>query len=522
MVDTTSTRPPFAARRGTAEPTTPYLRLVYAEGLGRDAPELGTLTPLGAGELVIGRRPDAPRAVALPWDGWASRQNTRVRVLGGSETLVVTDLDSRNGTYVDRERLTPGASVQLAEGGVLRVGGTLFVAGRGRLTSRARLLQRHPPPAWLPVWSEASVELWTALSQVASSDAGVLLYGEMGTGKTRLAELLHQLGPRADGPFVAFNCSAIPHHLEEATLFGVVGGFIPGVKAKRGWLSMARDGTLFLDELAELPPLAQAKLLDAFDTRDPGYRPVGSEGRERTDCRLISATNRDVMALAARGDLRQDLLSRLVVMHIEVPPLRARREELLHIAGSMLAARSVGEPTEPVVPAAEVAEALLLAPWTENVRGLETLLTRLGLGQDLTPEAVTAHAGRGTGRVDPESPAPLPPAVPSPSPPSESLTWPPPRPQLLELLARHAWSVKDAAAELGRRSETLSRLLTSQFGRRGREVAQRAHRVWKTSGRLPQPEHVPALHALYFEDPDTPATRQARQRWQEQGEVPSG
>lgn len=528
--DTTITRQPFRHDApGGGEPWAQYLRLVYAEGLPRDAEALGAVSlvyPAPHASIVIGRAPGSvpgELALALSWDGSASRRHCRVTRLD-EDRVRVEDLGSRNGTFVDGHPV--GGSVEATVGQVIRVGGSLLVVARGQLLRRRKLASQQPPPDWLRLWSASTVALWDRLATLAGSDVGVLLFGEMGSGKTRLARALHEASPRRSGPFLSYNCGAIPHHLEEATLFGVVGGFIPGVKARSGWLTMARSGTLFLDELAEMPPLAQAKLLDAFDTNEPSYVPVGSTRRERTDCRLVSATNRDVFALAAQGLIRQDLLSRLVTGHVTVPPLRERREEIVDLGGRLLDA--AGASPGPLLPRVEQAEALVIAAWTENVRGLETLMQRVALGERLAPEDIATHANRGLDAAPPgpaptDAPGPIPETSKGPPPAPTGLTgdrpWPPPLRDLLVALAGNEWSVSQTADALGKRRETVSRLIRTTFGRGGRSVAQQVYRIWQTSGRLPSPEQAERLHQIYYELPDTPDVLATRAAWAERGEV---
>ena len=384
---TTLTRPTGGPVGGDAPAAaTLYLRRVYTEvaSAGIDA-----VYPVTLGQsLVFGRAPGAgPGAVAVPDDAWSSRRHAEVSLDPGASGLVVTDLGSRNGTYVAGRRITEPTPAPAGQ--VLQVGGSVYVVGLE--LPEAEDLPAPPPGFACASWQMR--RLWARALRLAADDCAVLLTGEMGTGKTRLARLIHDHGPRRDRPFVAHNCSAIPTNLEEATLFGVVGGFIPGVKAQTGLLSRAGGGTLFLDELADLPERAQARVLDAFDPNGPSYLAVGGTRRQSTDCRLISATNRDVFQLAAAGVIRHDLLSRMVVGQIEVPPLRERREDLLGMFAAALQRAGVAD-LGAAVTSAEIAQALLLAGWVENVRGLESLARRVALGEGLTPELVSAHADR--------------------------------------------------------------------------------------------------------------------------------
>ncbi|MEZ4473737.1 MAG: sigma 54-interacting transcriptional regulator [bacterium] len=357
---------------------------------------------------------------------------------------------------------------------MLQVGSALFVCD----VEEAEEGDDPPPPTDFAARDAPMRALWRRMVRLADSDASVLILGELGGGKTRIAHLLHQLGPRRGRPFVAHNASALPRNLEEATLFGVVAGFIPTVKAQDGLISRAGDGTLFLDELAELPEPAQAKLLDAFDPREPSYLAVGGSRRLPTRCRLITATNRDVFVLARTGALRHDLLSRLAVGQLTVPPLRERRSDILPLFNAALARAGAADRG---VTRMEEALALLLARWTENVRGLETLAQRAALGEPLTVELIRSHADRGAGEAAPAPPPASVVAVPAAPPASPAAApWPPNRAELVGLLAEHGWEIKAAAEAIGRRRETLSRLVTTLFG--SREAAQEAWRAWQRTG----------------------------------------
>src|SRR5512138_3124207 len=169
--------------------------------------------------------------------------------------------------------------------------------------------------------------LLDATSRVAAKEITVLVRGETGTGKELVGSLLHAQSRRAEGPLVRFNCSAIPAELAEAELFGHTrGAFTGATHARAGFFAEADRGTLILDEVGELPLAVQAKLLRAL--QDGEIQPVGSGRVEKVDVRIVACTNRDLVAEVRAGRFRQDLYYRLAVIELEVPPLRARREDI--------------------------------------------------------------------------------------------------------------------------------------------------------------------------------------------------
>jgi transcriptional regulator with PAS, ATPase and Fis domain len=185
----------------------------------------------------------------------------------------------------------------------------------------------------------------TQATQVASTDTTVLLLGESGTGKEVLARFLHRASSRADGPFVALNCAALPEQLLEAELFGYErGAFTGATQSKPGQLEQASGGTLFLDEVAEMSPSAQAKFLRVLQERE--FQRLGDTRILRTDARVVAATNRDLHRAMQQGTFREDLFYRLNVFAIALPPLRTRREDVLPMCEAFLAecARSLGRP----------------------------------------------------------------------------------------------------------------------------------------------------------------------------------
>jgi two-component system response regulator PilR (NtrC family) len=259
------------------------------------------------------------------------------------------------------------------------------------------------------------------IAKVARSMAPVLVRGESGTGKELAARALHACSHRADGPFVAVNCGAIPESLLEAEFFGARKGSYTGATADReGFFQAAQQGTLFLDEIGDLPLQMQSKLLRAIQERH--VRALGSTQEDSVDVRIVSATHRDLAADVAAGRFRQDLYYRLNVIEIVVPPLRERREDLPALCEALLAriAHDSGLPVPTLAPG--VLEQLAEHPLAGNVRELENLLHRaiaLSDGHELHVDEITAAAPAARAQPDaapPPSGAPAPAAGPAPMP----------------------------------------------------------------------------------------------------------
>ena len=223
--------------------------------------------------------------------------------------------------------------------------------------------------------SPVMLQLFRAIEQVAVSDASVVIRGPTGTGKELVARAIHRRSRRREGPFVAVNCAAIPEALLESELFGHArGAFTGAVERREGLLLQAQGGTLFLDEVGDMPPPMQAKLLRVLQERR--VRPVGGDAERVLDVRVVAATLRDLEAAVEEGRFRQDLYFRLNVIGIEVPPLRARGNDVLLLAQHFLgrAARRAGKRVTGITP--QAAERLLGYGWPGNVRELENCVER--------------------------------------------------------------------------------------------------------------------------------------------------
>jgi DNA-binding NtrC family response regulator len=313
-------------------------------------------------ELVLGRE-EQPGPHLVIDDTRLSRRHARVLRRARPGRWVIEDLASRNGTFVEGRRI--GARVELALGSVVRIGETLFELGE----------EAPPAPPGAPVGAApAFVRAVELAERVAPSDLTVLLRGETGTGKELFARHLHQRA-RPGGPFVAVNCGAMPRDLVEAQLFGHRrGAFTGATQDSDGLFKRADGGTLFLDEVGELAPDAQVALLRVLETRE--VSPVGGGAPLRVDVRVVAATNADLEGKLERGELRRDLYARLAGFVIELPPLRARRRDVLPLARRFLAEAAPGRT---ITFTAAAAEALVLHGYPMNVRELRLAMRRLAL-----------------------------------------------------------------------------------------------------------------------------------------------
>ena len=281
------------------------------------------------------------------------------------------------------------------------------------------------------VFASAAMErLLTVACQVARADVPILITGPNGAGKERVAEIVQANSAVRDGPFVTVNCGALPSELIEAELFGAEAGAYTGAgKAREGRFEAADGGTLFLDEIGNLPPSGQMKLLRVLETGQ--FERLGSAKTRKVTVRVISATNADLRAMIRAGSFREDLYYRLNVIELELPPLAARREDVVPLAEHFVAARAL------LTPAAR--EALVAHDWPGNVRELKNAIERaVLLCRDASIE-----------------PADL--ALPQRARPVSSEAQEPDRTAIEQALARARGNVSQAAAELGLSRQALYR-----------------------------------------------------------------
>jgi transcriptional regulator with GAF, ATPase, and Fis domain len=325
--------------------------------------------------IYVGAGPDVDVPIDDPF---ISTRHATLRV--ARQGVVVEDLGSKNGTWVD------GVTVERAWarlGAVIRFGrvSVRVVAGLPPVA-----LVNDELPEGPVVGSSASFrEVLRTLERAARVRSPVLLRGETGTGKELAARVVHRGSERRNQPFVAINCGAIPEALAESELFGHVRGAFTGAhRDRQGAFLRADGGTLLLDEVAELPPLIQTKLLRVLETGR--VLPVGAEQEQTVDVRIVAATHRDLEAMVAMGDLREDLYHRLGVISVRLPPLRERPEDipaLLRCFAGQLTLE-LGYPVE--LTDAAIAAAVRHS-WPGNIRALRNAVLRAGALADGPIEA---------------------------------------------------------------------------------------------------------------------------------------
>jgi len=310
-------------------------------------------------------------------DGLATLQRLRDK---GSDVpvLIITAQDSSTVTI---EAMQRGAYDYLAK--PFDLGEILHTVQRAvehrRLTRRLadleRKIDRRDPRDIMIGSSPPMQQVYKLIGRVAASDATVLITGESGTGKELVAQVLHRTSPRGDGPFIAVNCAALPETLLESELFGHEKGAFTGAMAQRkGRFEQAAKGSLFLDEIGEITPATQKKLLRVLQERT--FERVGGNTPVKADVRVIAATNRDLLAESQSGRFREDLYYRLNVVNIHMPPLRDRKEDIPLLVDHFLQKHRFGAGSE----AARLSEAAMVQlstyDWPGNVRQLENTIER--------------------------------------------------------------------------------------------------------------------------------------------------
>jgi DNA-binding NtrC family response regulator len=249
--------------------------------------------------------------------------------------------------------------------------------------------------------SDVMRQVYQIIDAVAPSTASVLILGESGTGKELVARAVHSKSDRVKGPFFALNCAALPKEILENELFGhEKGAFTGSTNEKPGAFEMASGGTIFLDEVAEMSPDIQVKLLRALETRS--VRRLGGKKEIQVDIRIVAATNRDLQQALAEGDLREDLYYRLAVVEIGLPPLRERSEDVRLLANEFLQRFSGANQKQVTGFSDDALEWILAYHWPGNVRELKNAVERaviMSRGNRITAEDIVPRHLRSTGEV---------------------------------------------------------------------------------------------------------------------------
>lgn len=302
-------------------------------------------------------------------DPTVSRKHAVVEERG--EGYVIRDLDSTNGTFLDGVRIREGF---LSPGAVIRLGETELSVSP--LKQRIENLKSDADHFGELIGSSTPMqEVYGILERVAPTDVTILLEGETGTGKELAARAIHANSKRKDGPFVIIDCGSVAPNLVESELFGhEKGAFTDAVKMRQGAFELAHNGSIFLDEIGELPLDLQPKLLRALDQRET--KRIGADKPVSFSTRIIAATNRDLVKEVKAGRFREDLYYRLSVVRVHMPPLRDRKNDIETIAERILRGISaeIGKKVSGV--SAEASAALMTYLWPGNVRELKNVLGR--------------------------------------------------------------------------------------------------------------------------------------------------
>jgi transcriptional regulator with PAS, ATPase and Fis domain len=307
-----------------------------------------------------------------------SREHARVTV---GESVRIEDVGSANGIRVRGTRIAPQTPSPIAAGDVVELGAAVLVL-------QEPLVEEATAPKPAVGTNDPMRATERLVDLVSKSDITVLLLGETGAGKNVLAERIHRGSLRAAAPLVAINCAALPEPLLEAELFGFErGAFTGATQSKAGLLESAEGGTALLDEIGEMPLATQAKLLAVVESRR--VTRLGSVTPRRIDVRFLAATNRDLVALVARGQFRDDLYFRLNGITIQVPPLRLRKSEIARYAKAFLLEAAERASRTPPRLSDDALARLEAHLWPGNLRELRNTIERavvLSAGSEVLPE----------------------------------------------------------------------------------------------------------------------------------------
>lgn len=356
-----------------------------------------TAVNISAEAVIVGRAANCD--VRIPHDSVSRRH----AIVHGGLIPRIEDLGSANGTWVGNTRVAKGQSVALRPGVVASIGSVMVVlrSSHDHDWRTAIPTARHAEkpteidaPPGVVIADPSMLRLYRLVDMVAESTIGVILLGETGAGKEVVAETIHRRSARAAKPFLRLNCAALPDALLESELFGHErGAFTGAIQAKPGLLETAEGGTVFLDEIGELPLATQAKLLHALENREVmrlgGLKPLP------IDVRFVAATHRDLEALVESGRFRQDLYFRMNGISFVIPPLRERAAELEPLARAF-AAKACRDVARPPLGLSGGALAVLRShSWPGNVRELRNVIERAVLlcsANVLGPEDIVLRA----------------------------------------------------------------------------------------------------------------------------------
>ena len=359
--------------------------LIYREPQLRWVDAAGSHSALVRTRSVIGSAEDCALSIRDPR---VSRLHASLEV--SDEGIWVRDLGSRNGTYVAGVRVREAC---VPDGAAIHVGDTdVWV----HYDQNEAVVDLWPTEQFGPMWGRSVLmrELFARLARVAAMESTVLIQGETGTGKELVARAVHLASPRRDRPLVVVDCGALAENLLEAELFGHARGAFTGASHVRaGAIESAAGGTVFLDEVGEMPLSMQPKLLRALESRT--VRRVGETRYRDVDVRFIAATHRDLAAMVNEGTFREDLFFRLSVLPVTVPPLRQRPDDIALLVEKMLPAGA----RHAVSP--ELLRELSGRPWPGNVRELRNFVERavaLGAREALTLSNPSAPRPSAEGR----------------------------------------------------------------------------------------------------------------------------
>ena len=328
-------------------------------------PDRGEVVPIDqASSVSFGSSPSCSLSLT---DTAVSRKHLEAQWDDGG--VVLRDLDSTNGTFFEGSKIK---EITIGYGAEFKLGRTVvkFLP----MEEPVDLIESAKDHYGAMVGQDPKMRrIFSLLDDVAATEATIIIEGETGTGKELVAEEIHRHSKRKDGPFVVFDCGAVPSELIESSLFGhIKGSFTGAVTDRKGAFAEANGGTIFLDEIGELSLELQPSLLRVLDKR--AVRPVGSNKYESVDVRVVAATNRDLREEVAQRKFREDLYYRLAVFRLPLPALRERGVDIPHLAGHFI--RRFSPKDNPLQVSAEDLASLQRHSWPGNVRELRNVIER--------------------------------------------------------------------------------------------------------------------------------------------------